>query len=260
MNRTSTGTPPKKHAPIRPNPRLPRNFISLPAGGYDLFVRDNLSRHTGRIAAFLDALRAAPGAEGSGNRASGFRFELDGEPAMFVRRFRRGGAIRLLVDDLYFGNVPRPLVELRVAAEAIRRGIPTVEPLGAAVRWVAPLVYRGFFITRAATGMTLWEFMRADDDPHVRGHVLSEARAALEAVWRGGLFHPDLNLNNFFVTRHRESMGVIILDLDKARLFDHPLGPAMRGRTRRRIAASARRLDPGGRIIDAHALKVLIGS
>ncbi|HVA69043.1 MAG TPA: lipopolysaccharide kinase InaA family protein [Candidatus Binataceae bacterium] len=260
MNRPAESTQARKRAPTRPPPRLPRNFISLAACGYDLFVRENLSRHADRIAAFLNALRSGGDADGRGNRASGFRLELNDQPALFVRRCRRGGAMRHLFDDLYFGANPRPLVELRVAAEALRRGIPTVEPFGAAVRWVAPLAYRGFFITRAAAGMTLWEFIRTDDDPHVRGHVLANARSALEAVSRGGLFHPDLNLNNLFVTRHRESFDVVVLDLDKARLFDHPLGPAMRRRMRTRIAASAHKLDPAGRFLDAHALKILIGN
>lgn len=194
---------------------------------------------------------------GIGNRGGGFRLALEGGPELFVRRARRGGAIRLLLDDLYFGVQPRPVRELMVTAEAARRGIPVAEALGAAVRWVAPGLYRAFFITRAISGMTLWEFVRADDDPDVRAHVLARAREAIETMLRRGLYHPDLNLHNLFVTPQGESFGVIILDLDKARLYGGPLSGYPRRRIAARLLRSARKLDPAGRYLDPAALAAL---
>jgi RIO-like serine/threonine protein kinase len=61
-----------------------------------------------------------------------------------------------------------------------------------------------------------------------------------------GLFHADLNLHNLFVTRVGASYTVIILDLDKARLFGPPLTPALRRRNLRRLLRSVRKLDPDG--------------
>ena len=156
--------------------------------------------------------------------------------------------MRLLLDDLYFGRHPRPLTELWVTAEARKRGMPLAEPIGAAVRWVAPGLYRGFFITRAAAGMTLWDFLRTDDDPNVRVHVLQRAREAIETMLREGLHHPDLNFENLFVTPHGESFAVIILDLDKARLHDRPVSGAARRRIAARLMRSAHKLDPRGRL------------
>lgn len=245
-----------------PPAALLRGFSRISAGFYQLYLREDLAPYASELATALDQLGAAGssgiGKPGAGNRGGGFRLALPGGPDLFVRRARRGGAIRLLLDDLYFGLHPRPLDELSVAVEAARRGVPLAEPIGAAVRWVVPgLFYRGFFITRAAAGMTLWEFLRTDDDPSVRAHVLQRAREAIETMLRNGLEHPDLNLDNLFVTPRGESFAVIILDLDKARLHDRPISGAARRRIAARLMRSARKLDPRGRFIDSAALSVL---
>lgn len=235
---------------------LSRGVSRISAGSYQLYLREDLVPHAGALVTALDELGAA-GSIGAGNRGGGFKLALPGGPELFVRRARRGGAMRLLLDDLYFGLHLRPLDELSVAVEAARRGVPLAEPMGAAVRWVAPGLYRGFFITRAAAGMTLWEFMRTDDDPSVRAHVLQRAREAIETMLRAGLDHPDLNLDNLFVTPRGESFAVIILDLDKARLYDRPISGAARRRIAARLMRSARKLDPRGRFLDSAALSIL---
>jgi len=238
-----------------------REFSRFSAGPYQLYLRADLAPHAAALAAALGEFGAAGSTgnanRGVGNRGGGFRLTLPGGPELFVRRARRGGAIRRVLDDLYFGFHPRPLTELIVTAEASRRGVPIAEPMGAAVRWVAPGLYRGFFITRAATGMTLWEFLRTDDDPSVRAHVLERAREAIETMLREGLHHPDLNLHNLFVTPHGESFAVIILDLDKARLRDGPVSGAARRRIAARLLRSANKLDPRGRFLDSAALSIL---
>lgn len=194
---------------------------------------------------------------GAGNRTSGIIVRLDGGPDLFARHSRRGGLIRFLFRDVYFGGRPRPVTELSVAAEAYRRGIPISEPMGAMVKWVAPSIYRGAFLTRAMVGMTLWEFMRTDDDPHVRAHVLTQARRAIDTMHRKGLFHADLNLHNLFVTQAGESFAVAILDLDKARLSAAPLTARRRRFNFARLKRSARKLDPHGLYLDRDAIAVL---
>jgi len=131
------------------------------------------------------------------------------------------------------------------------------EPMGAMVEWIGPALYRGFFLTRAVRGMTLWEFVKTDDDPTVRSHVLAQARAAIDTMHAKGLFHADLNLHNLLVTRARDSFTVIIIDLDKSRLFDAPVPPAMRRANAARLMRSARKLDPSGKFLDASALSIL---
>jgi hypothetical protein len=233
-----------------------REFSRISAGPYQFYLRADLAPYSATLAAALSELSAA-GAPGAGNRGGGFRLALPAGPELFVRRARRGGAMRFVLDDLYFGLRPRPLIELAVSAEAARRGVPLAEPMGAAVRWVAPGLYRGFFITRAAAGMTLWEFLRTDDDPSVRIHVLERAREAIETMLRKGLHHADLNLENLLVTPRGESFAVIILDLDKARLYDRAVAAAARRQIAARLMRSARKLDPRGQYLDSAALSIL---
>ena len=232
------------------------DFTRISSGGFQLHLNSELAPHADALARALREVGAA-NRDGIGNRSSGFRVALPVGPEVFIRRARRGGMIRHLLDDIYFGFAPRPLIELGVSAEAGRRRVPLAHPMGAAVRWLAPGIYRGFFITRPIAGMTLWSFLRTDDDPDVRAHVLSRARDAIEAMFRAGLYHPDLNLENLFVSTENENFGVIILDLDKARIGSDPVGAAERRRISARLMRSARKLDPDRRFLDSVVLSML---
>jgi len=224
-----------------------------------LYIRRDLAPRATAIFAALAALNRAA-QPGAGNRGSGFPLKLDGGPDLFVRWGRRGGLIRFITPDIYFGASVRPLRELAVANEARLRGIPIAEPLGVMIEAVAPGFYRSAFITRAMAGMTLWEFLRADDDPVVRAHVIGQARRAIDTMHRGGLLHADLNLHNLFVTKAGESLTVVILDLDKAQLFSGAVPPPRRRVNLARLARSARKLDPARRYLDEQSLAVLTAS
>ncbi len=235
-----------------PGPDFPRFGL----GRRLLYIRRDLAAHAPAIfAAFADP--SAFAAAGAGNRASGFLLRPFGAPPLFVRHNRRGGLIRYLIDDVYFGPIARPVRELTVTAEARMRGVAVAEPLGAMVAAIAPGLYRGAFITRPIAGFTLWEFLRADDDARVRAHVVGLARRAIDTMHRMGLFHADLNLHNLFVSTAGDDLGVVILDLDKARLFPGPLAAARRRANLARLARSIRKLDPAGARIDA-PLRVLL--
>ena len=234
------------------------NFAAFRIGRRELVIHRDIASHGAEIMQKLGELASASEA-GAGNRRSAFRLNLAGGLELFARRGRRGGMIGSILSDVYVGIAPRPLNELAVTVEAIRRGIPAAEPMGAMIEWIGPALYRGFFLTRAVRGMTLWEFLKTDDDPLVRSHVLGQARAAIDTMQNKGLFHADLNLHNLLVTQTRESFTVIIIDLDKARLFDAPLSAAMRRANAARLMRSARKLDPSGRYIDASALSILQG-
>ncbi|MGH7781685.1 MAG: lipopolysaccharide kinase InaA family protein [Candidatus Binataceae bacterium] len=244
---------PRTQIDWRPDP----NFVRIELDRRMLILHREILPYAAVIAVRLRALESPKRGAGAGNRASGFRISLGGGPELFARRARRGGMMRFVLEETFFGLKPRPLKELIVAAEASRRGIGVAEPMGACVESVGPGFYRGFFLTRAIPGMTLWEFVRADDDPVVRGHVLLKSRAAIATMHNLGLFHADLNLHNLFVTQSGESFAVVILDLDKARLYNAPLSPALRRDNAQRLIRSARKLDPSGRYFDDAALRVL---
>jgi hypothetical protein len=221
-----------------------------------LYIRRDFAPRAPAIFAALAELTRVS-APGAGNRGSGFLLKLDGGPELFSRSGRRGGFARFITPDIYFGASTRPLRELAIANEARLRGIPIAEPLGAVIEAVAPGFYRSAFITRALTGMTLWEFLRADDDATVRAHVVELARHAIDTMHDGGLLHADLNLHNLFVTKAGERLIVVILDLDKAQLFDGPVPPGRRRVNFERLARSARKLDPDRRYLDAKAFAIL---
>jgi Lipopolysaccharide kinase (Kdo/WaaP) family len=232
------------------------NFSTFKLARRELVIHRDIASQAAEILKKLDALASASEA-GAGNRKSAFRMQLDGGLELYARRGRRGGLIASILSDVYVGIAPRPLNELAVNVAAMKRGIPVAEPMGAMVEWIGPALYRGFFLTRAVRGMTLWQFVKTDDDPTVRNHVLAQARAAIDAMQANGLFHADLNLHNLLVTQARDSFTVIIIDLDKARLFDPPLSAAMRRANAARLLRSARKLDPSGQYLDATALSIL---
>lgn len=232
------------------------NFSTFRIGRRELVIHRDLASQAGQILQQLGALTSAVEA-GAGNRQSAFRLNLDEGAELFARRGRRGGLIASILSDTYVGIAPRPLTELAVTIEARRREIPVAEPMGAMIEWIGPVLYRGVFLTRAVRGMTLWEFLKTDDDPTVRNHVLAQARAAIDTMHDKGLFHADLNLHNLLVTQAQESFTVIIIDLDKSRLFDAPVPSAMRRANGSRLLRSARKLDPSGQYLDAAALSIL---
>ena len=156
------------------------------------------------------------------------------------------------------GISARPVRELAVAAEARRRGIPVAEPIGAMVEWVAPIVYRGRFLTRALAGMTLWEFLRTDDDAFVRAHVLEQARQVLQHDASAGAFpRRPQSAQSVCNQNMGERFAIAILDLDKAQLFQGPVPARMSARNLTRLRQSVRKLDPEGHYLDSHALALL---
>lgn len=236
--------------------RADPNFSTFRIGRSELVIHRDIASQAAEIMQKLGELTSAVEA-GAGNRKSAHRLDLNGGIELFARRGRRGGLIASILSDVYFGIEPRPLKELAVTVEAMRRGVPVAEPMGAMVEWIGPALYRGFFLTRAVRGMTLWEFVKTDDDPTVRRLVLEQARAAIDIMHSKGLFHADLNLHNLLVTQARDSFSVIIIDLDKSRLFDAPVSVAMRRANAARLIRSARKLDPSGKFLDAAALSIL---
>jgi hypothetical protein len=235
------------------------DFPHFGLGRRILYIRRDFAPRVPAIFAALAELKRDH-TSGAGNRGSGFPLKLDGGPELFARRGRRGGFARFITTDVYFGASTRPLRELAIANEARLRGIPIAEPLGAMIETVAPGFYRSAFITRALTGMTLWEFLRADDDPTVRAHVVELARHAIDMMHNGGVQHADLNLHNLFVSKAGERLIVVILDLDKAQLFDGPVPPGRRRVNFTRLARSARKLDPDRRYLDRKAVAILTAS
>jgi len=232
-----------------------REFKRLVIDRCVLYLRGDLIDYADTIAAAVS--HEPSGETGAGNRHSGFSMKLDNGIELFVRYSRRGGLMRYLTRGLFLGVSARPVQELAVTAEARNRGIPVAEPLGAAVRWLLPALHRSAFLTRMLHGMTLWEFMQTDDDPTVRKHVVEEARVAISSAHQKGLYHADLNLHNIFVSSAGESFSVILIDLDKARIYGSSLTPALRVKNLTRLRRSLKKLDPMGLYFSEASVKAL---
>jgi hypothetical protein len=218
-------------------------FRTADFGRRRLYLASEIADHAAAIDSFLRSINRLP-QSALGNRRSAYPVALPGLPPMFVRRNLRGGMMRHLGSELYLGQAPRPLHELAVTAAARKRGLPIVEPIGAGVQWVGPRIYRGWFLTRALQGETLWQVLLARRDPEIRRAAVIESRATIDRLHDGGLYHADLNFHNLFVCAGEPR--VVVLDLDKARLYPGPLAPRLRDANFRRLARSARRLEQGG--------------
>ncbi len=66
-----------------------------------------------------------------------------------------------------------------------------------------------------------------------------------------GIAHADLNLTNVVVG----GGAATVLDLDRARLVSGRLSAFARRRSLRRLARSARKLDPAGTVVDADVVR-----
>ncbi|MGO9059856.1 MAG: lipopolysaccharide kinase InaA family protein [Candidatus Binataceae bacterium] len=197
------------------------------------------------------------GAGAAGNRRSAMAITMDNLPPMFARRYRRGGLMRFLVAELYTGLTPRPLRELVVNARARQRGLPVVEPLGAMVELFGPCFYWGWFLTRALEGATLWNLLLAGGEAAMRRQALEQARVSIDRLHRGGLYHADLNFHNLFVRTSESSLQVVLLDLDKARLYPGPLTAALRRRNFHRLGRSALKLIKAGAFLTPEEATIL---
>jgi len=215
-------------------------FTRYESGRNWWYLCPQLVGHCGLLAQCLN-VQVADGRT-QGNRQSAIALEVEGLPRMYMRHNRRGGWLRWLVADLYAGIQPRPLNELLVTLRARQRGIAVAEPLGAAVEWIAPGLYRGWFITRALTGMTLLEYLSGQDEAALRRAALERTRNTIEHMHAQGLFHADLNLHNLMLVTDKVSLRVVVIDLDKARLYDQPLGAHLRHANWRRLWRSAGKL------------------
>ena len=232
----------------------PADFHKFELGRRIIYLRRDLIFGAPAILASLSTLGAR---QGIGNRSSGLPLKLPDGTELFARMGHRGGLMRPILNDLYLGLRARNVRELEISAEARRRGIPVAESVGAVIEWVAPILYRSIFLTRALPGMTLWEFLRTDDDAVVRSYIMEQTRKTIDTMHRLGLFHADLNLHNLFVTKVHENFAIAILDLDKARLFSTPVPAKMRAQNFARLRRSARKLDPNQVYMDSQTLEML---
>ncbi len=224
----------------------PPGFAVQSAGRLRLLVRDDAAEVgellRGWASDTLPPARALPG--GRGGAAA---FPLRPDLAVVLRPYRRGGLVARLTRGHYVGLSPRPFRELRAAAALEAAGVPTPEPLGAAVLWDAPGLYRGAFATREIWGAAnLWQFLQ-QAPPAERGPACAAAATTVQALFAAGALHPDLNLQNFLIRRAATGLEAWLIDLDGVHFAT--VTPRHRAAAFARICRSIRTLDPQSAVI-----------
>ncbi|NOT54129.1 MAG: hypothetical protein HOP18_05945 [Deltaproteobacteria bacterium] len=173
---------------------------------------------------------------------------------LIVRAYRRGGFVRHFLRDLYWDRPPRPFAEVVATETARRRGVPTIEVLGAYVRWVNHVLYRGFFISREAEGFpNLWEWLQMRPTGPTRSSTLTTVARAIATMHDAGIVHADLNLTNILV-QSGPSPHVLLLDFDRAQVLSAPVPRSQREQTLRRLQRSFKKLNPDGTLYSADDL------
>ena len=190
-----------------------------------------------------------------GGRGGAVVFEPAPQLRVVVRSGRRGGLVRWLNRDVYFGFQPRPFRELRVTEQLRERGVPAAEVLAAAVRWLVPGCYRGVLVTRVVAGaVNLWEYLQTVG-PEERARVCHVAAAATRRLHDAGGVHLDLNLQNYLVRPDTSGGEVLVIDYDRVRL--RPVSPHERRAAFARLCRSVRRLDPEASVVTLSCVEAL---
>ncbi len=216
---------------------IPKGYVASVLGRATLVAQTGLENEI--RAAGLDRpdgweARLREAAIGSGRGAT-VVLNLPSGRAARLKRLRRGGWAARLWSD-HFAGKRRPLDNLRLPAEAGRRGLATPSALALLTEQTVPGLFRAWLATEElADTIDLGSAYRSAQPP-----THAELGAAVGLVRRMhdlGVEHRDLNLGNLLIRRGAEPVAFVI-DLDRARLCPSPLGFALRQRALRRLERS----------------------
>lgn len=235
--------------------RPPRGFERVTRGRLRALVRTEAVIALGPLLEQWARRAERPGRALPGGRGGAQAFDVEPTLSVVLRPYLRGGLIRHLSREHYFGFRPRPFRELMVTETLRARGVPTVDVLAAAACWVLPGCYRGALISREVAGAsTLWQCLRSAA-PAERERIAAAAAAATRTLHAAGGIHPDLNLQNYLVSRVAGGYEVRVIDLDGVRL--RPATQRDRQAAFDRICRSIRRLDPAAEVVTLACIEAL---
>ena len=211
----------------------PTDFAHVAVGRARLLLRTG---YEGEAEALVDAWEGRAAEWIGGGRAPHPVVPLGDGGRAVVRRFRRGGMVRHLNRERYFGG-DRAAHELR-ATEVARAGGVRAPEVIAAGRIAAFPGYRAMLATRLVPGVedAAAVLRRARE---LRRAVLHEAGGQIGKMHLAGVAHPDLNLRNLLVAPGCE---VWVIDFDRALVVAGPVPRERRARDLARLARSAAKL------------------
>jgi 3-deoxy-D-manno-octulosonic acid kinase len=226
----------------------PRGFLTRGRGCRVLFAREELLDRA--LAAGLDepeaweaVLGARPGEPG---RGAGGRLVLDGDTRWVVKRMRRGGWTARLWRDRFAGAA-RLLRNLSVPVEVARRGVPTAAPAAMLLEEGPFRLYRAWLAVDEIPGAEDLLTRLAGARPPGSAEI-AEVLRTVRRMHDAGVEHRDLNLGNLLLRSGAAgALEAHVVDLDRARLLDGPVGTGKRRAALRRMERSyVKRFGEGG--------------
>lgn len=230
---------------------IPPSFSEVRFGPTRIWVRKG-----------YEAWAAVLGGDGSvtaeatvrGGRAEHPVIALPSGERVVVRRYRRGGAMRHLNQDLYFAG-HRAMEELVATERALAGGVRAPRVLAGAERREGA-GYHAWLATSWIPGALDGASWLAGSGRREREAALADAGRQIARMHASGVGHPDLNLRNLLVRAPEagtaasgagaaEGPEVFLIDFDRARLYPGPTPPGRRIRDLLRLERSARKLDAG---------------
>jgi len=230
---------------------LPAGFTEIEERGARLIVRDDLAAAVRRALGPLYQAwsRIAQRRFTTMGRAGVVSIPLgQGLPAMFVRRYFRGGAFGRFNRNLYLGP-GRAVTELAVSEAARRGGLRTARVIGVLLTRVWGPFWRLAIMTEEIAGSEdiIHYCCRLSEYPPETAAVekrivLREAARQIRRMHDLGIYHADLHVKNLLVRRRPTGeTQVFVVDFDRAAMTG-PLGPDERFRNLRRLAESVRKV------------------
>lgn len=229
----------------------PTDFALLERGRTRMWIRRGHE-----ASAELLGLVADPPAVGwaEGGRARHPIVALPGGEHALLRAYRRGGAVRRVNRERYFGG-HRAFEEL-CATEAAREAGVRVPTVLAATERRHRVGYTASLATRwipRAVDLESWLRRAAVERRRV---VWREAGRQIDRMHARGIAHPDLNLGNLLVAEVAAGLPTVyVLDFDRARFASGAVSPQGRAADLSRLARSARKLGLPLTPDDAFALR-----
>lgn len=151
---------------------------------------------------------------------------IDGN--LVLRESLRGGILRKLLGRTFFGIHTRMFQETSMCASAMSLKLPVAEIVVAARERIAPLLYRGWMVTREIpNSQDLYSYLEKQLNTN-SSRGLQEKRAIISGLAKliarmhdVGIYHGDLHIRNILVQIHPiEDIRFCIIDFDKSRIVN----------------------------------------
>ncbi len=218
-------------------PRLPSGYRVVNRGACCFIVDGELEEPLtqaglDRIAGWVERLNATGGGPSRGKTA---RLSIAGQ-VFRLKQLRRGGAFGRLWCDRFPGR-RRLLRNLRLSAEARRRGVSTPRAVALLLVQGPPGLHRGWLALEEVDGAEdLASRFNSERPPTIS--ELSAVMHVVKAMHDAGIEHRDLNLGNLLIRASGIEPQAFVIDLDGARSYSQALGFERRQRSLRRLERS----------------------